>query len=93
MVAVTNRKGANLGAERVGGGGASVEVLGNERAEEALVDGARAAGVGELEPEDECGLEDKVVREVVENKAERKRLKEVEEAKYGPVGEPVAVGD
>lgn len=87
---VTNRS-ANLGAERIGGGRAGAEVLGNNGAEERLVHGARAAGRGELEPEDKGSLEDVVVREVVEYDAERKRLEEVEEAENGPIGEPVVV--
>jgi hypothetical protein len=84
----TNRSSAHLGAERVGGSGASGDVGGNDGAEDGLVEGAGAAGGRELEPENKGGLEDVVEGEVVENHAESKGLEEVEEAKDGPVGEP-----
>ena len=46
---------------------------------------------GELQPEDENGLEGEIPGEVVEDNAEREALEEVEETKDDPVGEPLDV--
>jgi len=44
-----------------------------------------------LEPEDECGLEDKVEGEVVKDHPQGNALDEVEETKDAPVGKPLDV--
>lgn len=49
------------------------------------------AGSGELEPEDENGLEGVVEGEIVEEDAEGKRLDKVEEAKDDPIRQPLNV--
>jgi len=46
---------------------------------------------GELEPENENGLEGIVEGEVVEDHADGKRLDEVEKAKDDPIGQPLDV--
>lgn len=46
---------------------------------------------GQLQPDNEHGLERKIPGDVVEQGAERKALEEVEEAKDGPVCEPLDV--
>lgn len=45
----------------------------------------------ELEPDDEETLEGKVPREIVQHNAERKALREREEAEHNPVREPLDV--
>lgn len=49
------------------------------------------AECGELEPEDEEGLEGEVPREVVEHNAQREAFRKVEEAEDDPVREPLDV--
>jgi len=48
-------------------------------------------GGGELEPENEESLEGIVEREIIENHSQGDGLKEVEEAKDDPIGEPLDV--
>jgi len=48
-------------------------------------------GGGELQPEDKCGLDGEVVRDVVEDGTEGQALKEGEETEDGPVGQPLHI--
>jgi len=78
----------------VGGGGVSgalaLEVI-DDGLDDGVVESHGAPGGGELEPEDERGLDGEVVRDVVEDGAEGQALDEGEEPEDSPVGEPLGV--
>jgi hypothetical protein len=78
----------------VGVGGDCTRVLGNvgeNGFQDRQVYGLSAAEAGELEPDDEDGLEGEVPGEVVQNYTEQEALSEVEEPKYDPICEPLDV--
>jgi len=65
--------------------------VGEDGLEDRKVQNLRAAEAGELEPDDEDGLEREVPGEVVQDGAESNALEEVEETEDDPVCEPLDV--
>jgi len=61
------------------------------RLEHSMVGFLSTPGNRELEPEDEEGLGGKIPGEVVQNRAQRDALGEVERAEYDPVSEPLNI--
>jgi len=85
--------GLSSGAGAGGGcnNGAVLDEADEQGPEEAVVQLLCAASSGELEPDDEEGLQGEVPGEVAENGADGEGLDKVEEAKDDPVCEPLGV--
>jgi hypothetical protein len=89
----------DLRPDVVSGGGLSGCVLtlclllcvGQNWAQNVDVESAGTLGSGELEPEDKEGLEGIIEGEIVKDRSQGERFKEVEESENDPVGEPLDV--
>jgi hypothetical protein len=65
--------------------------VGHDWAQDVEVENAGTLGSGELEPEDEEGLEGIVEGEIVKDHSQGEGFKEIEEAENNPVGEPLDI--
>jgi len=86
----------NVSMLEIGGGWCSGAGLGRayvrkKRLDDVEISNLCAAERWELEPDNEDALEGEVPGNVVEEDGEGERLKEVEKAEHGPVGEPLDV--
>jgi len=80
-----------VGSRRCSRAGLSRAYVREERLDDVEVSNLCAAERWELEPNNEDALEGEVPGNVVEEDGEGERLKEVEKAEHGPVGEPLDV--
>lgn len=88
-ISLNGRLGDGVGGSTIGAC-LSLDV-GKQRLHDSAIQSLGATERGELEPDNEDGLEGEVPREVVKDDTERKALEEVEEAEDDPVREPLNV--
>jgi len=87
--------GSRGSVESRSSGGRTGRTPGTDVVDDGLDDGVMESlstpGIGELEPEDERGLDGEVVRDIVQDKTEGNALEEGEKPKDGPVRQPLYV--